>query len=266
MRRLTEVVLMKLGVGIFEGIPLEENLDLAKAAGFDAVFSDETAAADRAQMARWREGCDRRGLYLETAHCSLAEARGLCIPGEEGDRCLRVLMRNVDNCAEFSVPILVTHASIHKDFPCSYDEGCRRYALLADYAADRGVKIAIENTNSVEFLQRALDALRQENVGFCLDTGHNLCFTPGADLTAFYPRMICCHLHDNDGQRDAHLYPFEGICDFPAQMRKMREAGFDGYLTIEMAYSASYRQLYTEAAFVQKAYDCAVRLREMFTA
>ena len=76
---------MKLGVGIFEGIPLEETLDLAKAAGFDAVFSDETAAADRTQMARWREGCDRRGLYLETAHCSLAEARGLCIPGEEGD-------------------------------------------------------------------------------------------------------------------------------------------------------------------------------------
>ena len=257
---------MKLGIGIFEGVSIEEHLDFAKDAGFDAVFADKSAAADRRKLDLWRDGCDRRGLELETVHCTLEEARGLCIPGAEGEHCLRVLMDNVDNCSIHGVPILVTHASIRNDRPISLDDGCRRYAQLADYAGERGVKIAVENTNSVEFLQRALAALTQENVGFCLDTGHTLCFTPGADFSAFYPRLICCHLHDNHGQRDEHLLPLEGVFDFASHLPAMRRAGYTGPLTLEMPYTPAYAALYSKEAFFRKSYACAVQLRGLFEA
>ena len=84
-----------------------------------------------------------------------------------------------------------------------------------------------------------------DNVGFCLDTGHELCYNHGQDMLALYgDRLIATHLNDNLGIRDfdgaitciddLHLLPFDGICDWQEVANRLHKCGFDGPLTFEL--------------------------------
>lgn len=64
-------------------------------------------------------------------------------------------------------------------------------------------------------------------VGFCWDSGHELCYNHGRDMLAQYgDRLLGTRLNDNLGVRDdggqitflddLHLLPFEGIADWQA--------------------------------------------------
>ena len=70
-----------------------------------------------------------------------------------------------------------------------------------------GVKIAFENTGRLDYLDAVLNAFKEyDNVGFCYDSGHQLCYTPDTDVMELYGnRLICTHLNDNLGVSD-----FEG--------------------------------------------------------
>ena len=113
----------------------------------------------------------------------------------------------------------------------------------------------------------AVTVLTGENIGFCYDSGHHLCATPEADFEALYPRMLCCHLHDNHGgknermETDEHLLPFEGLVDFSARMKQIKNAGYTGNLTIETGYKERFR---SAAEFMRAAYTSAERLRRLF--
>ena len=259
---------MKLSLGIFEGMELEEILDLAKEVGFDAVFSDESAAEDPELMGAWRRGCDQRGLYLETSHCTLLTHNNPCRRfwkvGKAGDESLEVMLRNIDNAGDHNVPTLVLHVSADPEDPGCFEAGRERIAEMVKRAAEKHVQLAFENINHEGFFRQTMAAFPEEHVGFCYDNGHNICYLPGADFSAYYPRLKCIHIHDNGGVHDDHLFPGEGVYDFPANFAKMRAGGYDKFMTIEVAYNKMYQERYTKREFVQHAYDCAVRMRELY--
>ena len=83
----------------------------------------------------------------------------------------------------------------------------------------------------------------EKSVGFCWDTGHELCYNPGTDMAALYgERLLVTHLNDNLGVRDfggkttfiddLHLLPFDGIADWDRICREL--SGFDGALSFEL--------------------------------
>lgn len=42
-----------------------------------------------------------------------------------------------------------------------------------------------------------------DNVGFCLDAGHEMCYNHSADMLSLYgDRLIATHINDNLGIRD----------------------------------------------------------------
>jgi sugar phosphate isomerase/epimerase len=50
-----------------------------------------------------------------------------------------------------------------------------------------------------------------KDIGFCLDVGHaNLGEGVPATLDTLKPLLRSSHLHDNNGERDEHLWPGEG--------------------------------------------------------
>jgi len=94
---------------------------------------------------------------------------------------------------------------------------------LSLFARHRGVTIAIENTpgematpaNLKNFLERT----RLTSVKICFDAGH-------AHLEGGVPEALetvrdflaTTHLHDNRGERDDHLLPYEGTIDWSATL------------------------------------------------
>jgi len=83
------------------------------------------------------------------------------------------------------------------------------------------------------------------NVGFCWDTGHEMCYNFDRDMLALYGnRLLCTHLNDNLGVSDyegriiwtddLHLLPFDGIADWKDITARLNRCGYTDFLTFEL--------------------------------
>lgn len=125
------------------------------------------------------------------------------------------------------------------------------YGALLPVARESGVRLAIENiwgkdsqgriapsVCSFNHEQAAyVDAMADENMVACLDTGHaGLMGQPPEDaVRQLGGRLHALHVHDNDLTRDAHLMPYQGKLNWPRIMAALAEVGYDGDLTFEVA-------------------------------
>jgi sugar phosphate isomerase/epimerase len=117
-------------------------------------------------------------------------------------------------------------------------------ALLARDAAQRGIRLMVENLDrmfaTVEDLAPILQATPE--LGFHLDVGHaNLRLGLGepnrtaALLDAFGDRLAHVHVSDNrGGPEDLHLPLGAGVIDWKGAIRTLKEAGWDGTVTLEV--------------------------------
>lgn len=113
---------------------------------------------------------------------------------------------------------------------------------VAHHCRDLGLVLLLENmlphlmfghTSDILFL---LGAIRETNVGTCLDTGH--AFLSGDLRTVIHKlsghlRML--HVNDNLGDHDQHLSPGDGAIDWISLMRQLRQWRFLGPLILELA-------------------------------
>lgn len=97
---------------------------------------------------------------------------------------------------------------------------------LHAFAKPLGVQILLENLeNEVaqpQNLMETVEAGHLKDVGFCLDVGHAH-LGPGvaSAISIMGPRIRSTHIHDNAGDRDAHLWPGEGTIDWAETMRAL---------------------------------------------
>jgi sugar phosphate isomerase/epimerase len=97
---------------------------------------------------------------------------------------------------------------------------------LAIFAKERGVTIALENTpsecGSPESLCQLIKETHLHSLKFCFDIGHahmDEGFEKSFD--AMRDRIVTAHVHDNHGERDEHLLPFEGSIDWDVALRSL---------------------------------------------
>jgi sugar phosphate isomerase/epimerase len=126
-------------------------------------------------------------------------------------------------CVPF--PILVLHVATSRDpdEPRRWDAAFNSIEHLALFAKQRGVTIALENTPgelpTPANLRRFLDQTRLTDVRFCLDVGHaHMGGGIGVALESMRDRIVTAHIHDNHGEKDEHLLPFDGTIDWPATL------------------------------------------------
>lgn len=100
---------------------------------------------------------------------------------------------------------------------------------LHAFAKPLGVKLLVENiTNELstpEKLVELISALHYDDLGICFDFGHAHIMTnveQGWDVVSKYVRST--HIHDNNKDRDAHLFPGEGSIDWTDAMRLLSGA------------------------------------------
>lgn len=129
------------------------------------------------------------------------------------------------------------------------------YRSLEPFAAEYGVKIALENMfgskeiNGVrkivpnvcsvaEEFNDYFDSLNSGNFTTCLDLGH--CGLVGGDAASMIrdmnSRLGCLHIHDNDFINDNHTLPYTRNMDWDSILKALGEVDYKGNFTYEADY------------------------------
>ena len=164
---------------------------------------------------------------------------------EEAEEVIEELRRCVDGCAEIGVDILICHVIIGMERCTPCVEGAERFRRFSEYAKEKGIRIAFENTEGEEYLASVFDACKDlSNVGFCFDSGHEMCYNFSRDMLSLYgDRLFATHLNDNLGMRDKkiktwyddlHLLPFDGIADWKNIAERLKKSTCPQCLTFEL--------------------------------
>lgn len=228
------------------GIPYEKQIRLFKATGFEGCAIDlSDRECDAASLAAI---CKEEDMIISYLHAPFNKSDDMWADGALGDEALAELLDRLEICSGLEIPAMVAHTFIGFDRNNTPTQiGIERYGALAVRAQELGVTLALENTEGEEYLAALMDALKDiESVGFCWDTGHELCYNYGKDLTALYgDRLAVTHLNDNLGIRDyegkityiddLHLLPFDGITDWNSVAKRLVKCGFDKPLSFELS-------------------------------
>ena len=229
-----------LGHGSGSGLPAAEEFALLKKIGWDGVFTGWDEANGNESLAR----CIRDlGLVYQSIHAPFDHMDKVWDEGERGDAVIDRLIRCARATAAVDVNIMVVHTIIGMDKCTPTEIGLHRFGKLFDIAKEYGVKIALENTEGEEYLEALLNEYHDKHIGFCIDTGHELCYNYGRDLISKYgKRMFSTHLNDNMGitgdhltwKDDSHMLPFDGIADWKGIADRMNYVGYKDELTFEL--------------------------------
>jgi len=107
------------------------------------------------------------------------------------------------------------------------------------YAKPNEFKLYVENVfeKTPELLIEIVRKVNDERFGLCFDVGHAAVFGEGATMTEWVeqtaPFLAHIHLHNNDGKRDMHNAPGDGISDIAAVIRKVSDLAPEATFTIE---------------------------------
>ena len=241
----------KVGINDNPGfdLPLEDRLSMIRGAGFDAVF---TGWSDGCPVEAWANEIAKKGLIYQSIHAPFGKVEGIGKvsamwedPGEAGEAYTDLLIRCVEDAKRVDVPLVVIHPYIGFEHHEPGELGLVRYGRLIDAAEKLGVKLGFENVEGIEYLDAIMDRyFDRDVVGFCWDTGHEMCYNFSKDVMAKYgKKLFGTHLNDNLGMEnpnkvtwldDLHLLPFDGIADWQGIMDRIARDGYEGILTFEM--------------------------------
>ena len=225
------------------GMAYTDQIRLYKDVGFDGFF---TVWKPEINVLALRQAADAAGMVFQSIHAPFGKVHELWDETEQTPQWMHELLQCVRDCADNAVPIMVCHAYIGFDKHTPTPEGLKNFETLLREAERLGVKIAFENTEGEEYLEALMNHFASSPaVGFCWDTGHEMCYNFPRDLLARYGnRLLCTHLNDNLGisdcngkitpRDDLHLLPFDGIGDWQAIVRRLNAVQFEGPLTFEL--------------------------------
>jgi sugar phosphate isomerase/epimerase len=237
MRRL----ILGTGLGFEKEIPIGEQIVRIGHAGWDGIFTDWSETVGLAEYARIAK---ENGLIYQSVHAPFDKVDKIWEQGEEGDAVKERLIRCVRETAAVGVDMVVMHAIIGFDKYRPTNIGVRRFSEIVQAAEAANVRIALENTEGIVYLDTLLEAFSDSpTVGFCIDTGHEMCYNKSADLIGKYGnQLIATHLNDNmkiteqtiTWLDDSHLMPFDGLANWSDIAARLRFAEYQGPLTFEL--------------------------------
>jgi len=121
-------------------------------------------------------------------------------------------------------------------------ENCR---ILGDYAAERGIKIALELepfklslVNSVDTMVRFIDDVNHEAVKANIDVSHLLLAdVEPEEVRRLAGKAIHVHISDCDGKVHGDLPPGRGVVPFEPYLNEIKALEMEGAISIELEYS-----------------------------
>jgi sugar phosphate isomerase/epimerase len=144
--------------------------------------------------------------------------------------------RAIDVAEELPFPRMVLHMGGTRETadPRKRDAAFSTLEHLILHATHLGVTICVENTTSEmgdpTYLREFVDETRLTGLRFNFDIGHAHLADGPADerieksFTPLRELVVGVHLHDNRGEKDEHLPPYEGTIDWQAAIKTLKTA------------------------------------------
>jgi sugar phosphate isomerase/epimerase len=244
-RRLTPELLGQISAAGFQGVEI-----FASRAHFDYNATADVRAMAGALAAN--------NLFLSSLHgptsrdLSATREGGTPVSICEVERVRRIeamdeLKRAIDISEDLPYPRLVLHMGGPRETadPRKRDAAFSSLEHLILHAHHAGVVISLENTTSEmgdpQYLRNFVDETRLTGLRFNFDIGHaHLADGPEAERIekSFAPMrelIAGVHLHDNHGDKDEHLAPYDGTIAWPAAITLLKTGPMENLpLTLEM--------------------------------
>ncbi|MBR5519174.1 MAG: TIM barrel protein [Clostridia bacterium] len=236
----------KLCLGLMggPGNAVDDQIAELKEIGYDAFF---TGWREGAKVTEWAQAAKECDMIYQSIHVGWSHAAHMWHGDDEQAAAgIAEMTACLTDCARAEVPIMVAHAFVGFKDHSPTEIGLERFGKVIREAERLGVKIAFENTEGIEYLDALLKAYwNDKTVGFCWDSGHEMCYNYSRDLLALYgEKLIATHLNDNLGIKDfngeitwhddLHLLPFDGIADWRWNAQRLDDCGYRGILTFEL--------------------------------
>jgi sugar phosphate isomerase/epimerase len=178
--------------------------------------------------------------------------------------------RAIDVAEELPFSRMVLHMGGSRETadPRKRDAAFSSLEHLVLHAHHAGVTLAIENTTSEmgdpAYLRSFVDETRLTGLRFNFDIGHaNLADGPAEDRLekSFAPMrdlLASVHLHDNHGEKDEHLPPYDGTINWEAAVPMLKCApAIDVPVVLELKekFGADAPPVTDQLAAAQAAFD-----------
>jgi len=206
-------------------------------AGFGSVHWCHQWCTDflygEAEIAEIARVLDEYGLAVNDLHGSAGKEK-VWSSAVEYQRAAGVeLVRNrIDMARRLDCDVVIMHYPAEPDDEGDaarqpyWDRFRRTMDELRPFAAERGVRIAVEN-GYFDTIEKMLSLYGPDYLGLCYDSGHGNCIPDGLDrLAAVKDRLISLHLDDNDGSGDQHMPIFGATVDWERLAAVIAASGY----------------------------------------
>lgn len=192
------------------------------------------------------------GLQLHSLHAptergsGVGRGSGVPISISDPERIRRVdavdeIKRALEVAETIPFRYLVQHMATSRQpaDPRNLDAAFSSLEHLVLFAKQRGVTIAVENTPnefcSAESLVQFVKQTRLNDLRFCFDIGHaHIGEGVAPSFELMRDRVATVHLHDNNGEKDEHLLPYEGTIDWDSALGALAGAPEPPALVLEL--------------------------------
>ena len=240
-----------------------ETIDAISEAGFKKVFVQWYDKPFPVSQQEQVDYCRKRGLKVIFAHLGYQNINSIWEETAEGDQLVERYFRNIDECAVNDIPLVMMHLSSKSEAPGPNEIGLERVRKIVEYGKKKSISVSFENTKIKGYQEYIAERLPA--AAFCYDAGHvHAHFHDEFDFDLFRNRIDCIHLHDNTGKEDEHLLPFDGTIDWPYVLKKLKEAGYEGEMTLETIYHHPYEERMPIGEFYKECYRRGEKLSELW--
>ncbi|MGZ5477150.1 MAG: TIM barrel protein, partial [Thermoanaerobaculia bacterium] len=228
--------------------PLRKKIEAAASSGFDGIeiFREDLVYWDGApsEVARFAAESGIAVLSLQSLRDFEAS------PGASRAWILERARRFLDLAVEIGAPLLIVCANTRSDTLKDPDAAAADLAVLADMAAERGLRVGYEALSTSHAVRTASEAWRiiekanRPNLGLVLGAVH--IFATGAGFTALKSidpeRIFLVHLADAPTikmdvrllSRHFRLFPGQGELPIADFFKALRARGYDGPVSMEI--------------------------------
>ncbi len=225
------------------GVTEKEQIETFKKVGFDGFFASFEKGKDLKFL---KQIGDAEGMLFQSVHAPFGGMQFMWFDEGMSKHAVNELVECIEKTADIGVSIVVMHAIIGCMDRMPTDLGFKNIDDVVKKAEECGVKLAFENTEGEQFLSAVMERYKgNSTVGFCWDTGHEVCYNHGQDMMALYgDRLLCTHFNDNLGIKDyngaitylddLHLLPFDGVVDWQGVAKRLNRHNYQGELTFEL--------------------------------
>jgi len=234
--------------------PLEAALQGIAAAGFKWVeIWGDTAHLDpriRPDVRAIEALLARLELRVHSIHAPFSDLDLGRPGGARNAEARRVVGEALELGAALGANLAVIHVSSHTEDlrdPGRYRESRQAaqdlIGSLGQVAGRTGVALALENLPP-DPKQRYFGCTLAElaatfpdpSIGFCLDIGHAVVnrVSIASEIQAAGSRLQSLHVHNNDGVKDLHWPPTQGVIDWKAARAELARIGYEGAFVLEV--------------------------------